>query len=73
LNRKVAGAQVKCPEYGKFKSHLCEVSGELPHCYTLGFPWVELFQFTEKKKISGSISLGLAQDFVKSFPNSNTI
>ena len=63
----------KCLEYGKFKSRLCEVSGESPRCYILGFPWVELFHFIEKNNFSGNLSLGLAQDFVKSFPNSNTI
>lgn len=64
----------KCLEYGKFKSHLCHVSGESTHCYVLGFPWVELFHFIEKKKIKikGNLSLGIAQDFVKLFSSSNT-
>lgn len=59
----------KCLEYGKFKSHLCHVSSESPHFYTLGFPWVELFQFIEKKKIKikGNLSLSIAQEFVKFF------
>lgn len=42
--------------------------------YTLGFPWVELIQFIEKKKIKikGNLSLSIAQDYVKLFSNSNT-
>lgn len=50
------------------------LSGESPHCYTLGFPWVELFHCIEKEKIKikGNLSFIIAQDFVKSFPNSNT-
>lgn len=49
-------------------------SGESPHCYALGFPWVELFHCIEKEKIKikGNLSFSIAQDFVKSFPNSNT-
>lgn len=64
----------KCVEYGKLKSYLCCVSGESPHFYTLGFPWVELFQFIEQKKIKikGNLGLSIAQDFVKLFSSSNT-
>lgn len=35
----------ECLEYGKFKSPLCGVLGESPHCYILGFPGEELFHF----------------------------
>lgn len=63
----------ECLEYGKFKFPLCEVLGESPHCYILGFPWVELFHFTENNKFSGNLSLDLEQDFLKSFLNSNII